>query len=50
MKKLHYDTLKNITRFILNSENVRSSGEQCGKIRGYCLELQGEKKRFTCTI
>ena len=48
MKKLHYDTLKNITRFILN--NVRSSGEQCAEIRGHCLELQGERKHFSCTV
>lgn len=48
MKKLHYDTLKNITRFILN--NVGSSGEQCAKIRGYCLELQGGRKHFTCAV
>lgn len=50
MKKLYYESLKNITRFTLNREKVRSSGEKCGKIRGYCLELKGERKHFACTV
>lgn len=50
MKKLHSESFKNITRFILNRDNVRFFGEKCGKMRGYCLELKGERKHFTCTV